>query len=146
MQMGFKCHIYRNTGTYGSPTWSLFDEVTEVTLNLEMGEADVTTRADNGFTTTEPSLQESSLEFEIKADHANTNFVAIRNAFLQRTALDMQALDGLLATEGSQGLRARWKVFSFTRNETLEEAVTYSVTMRPCKDPNPPVWVEIEDD
>ena len=43
-KIGLEAKLYRNTGTYESPSWSEMTNVRDLTLNVEKGEADVTTR------------------------------------------------------------------------------------------------------
>ena len=76
-------------------------------------------------------------------DSADTDFTAIRDAFLNKTAVELAVLDGDVVTTGSQGLRASFMVTSFSRNEPLEEAITVSVTMKPTYSANPPEWMSI---
>jgi hypothetical protein len=135
--------LYRNTGTYASPTWDLIGNVKDLTLSLETGEADVTTRGNGGWRATVATLKDGSLEFEMIWDTEDTDFTAIRTAFLGNTAVEMAVLDGLVATTGSQGLRASFMVTNFTRNEPLEEAITVSVSMKPTYSANAPAWMTV---
>jgi hypothetical protein len=53
----------------------------------------------------------------------------------------MVALDGASSGAGSQGLRAIWKVFSFSRNEELRAGCTIDVVFKPCYEvTNLPSW------
>jgi hypothetical protein len=70
-------------------------------------------------------------------------FDAIQEAFLENTPIEFAVMDGPIATAGSQGLRATFEVFSFTRNENLEEAVTVDVSIKPTVAANAPSWMTI---
>lgn len=142
--LGLNAKLYRNAGTYNSPSWQLIGNVKDLTLNLEMGEADVTSRAAEGWRQTEPTLADASLEWGMVWDPDDTQFTAIQEAFFARTAVEFLALDGLVATSGSQGLRFTGKIFSFSRDENLEEALMVNVTAKPSYDAdNPPEWHEV---
>lgn len=141
--MGFAAKLYRNTGTYAVPIWTLIDEVKDNTLTFEADEVDVTTRAGGGFRQTEPGLIDAGLEFQINWDTSDDNFTALRTAFAARTAIEMLALDGLVATAGSQGLRFTGKVISFSRNEPIGENLTVDVTVKPCIADNAPAWYTV---
>jgi hypothetical protein len=143
IKLGMDAKLYRNTGTYASPTWDLIGNVKDLTLSLETGEADVTTRGNGGWRATVATLKDGSLEFEMIWDTEDTDFTAIRTAFLGNTAVEMAVLDGLVATTGSQGLRASFMVTNFTRNEPLEEAITVSVSMKPTYSANAPAWMTV---
>ncbi len=110
---------------------------------IVLGEADVTTRGNAGWRATVATLKDGSIEFEMVWDSADTDFTAIRDAFLNKTAVELAVLDGDVVTTGSQGLRASFMVTSFSRNEPLEEAITVSVTMKPTYSDNPPEWMAI---
>ncbi|OQA81987.1 MAG: hypothetical protein BWY31_03485 [Lentisphaerae bacterium ADurb.Bin242] len=54
-------------GTAGTTGATEVKNVKDLTLNLESGEADVTTRATNGWRASVATLKEASLEFGIRA-------------------------------------------------------------------------------
>ena len=143
IRLGLNAKLYRNTGSYASPTWNEIGNVKDVTLNLESAEADVTVRANNGWRATVPTLKDASVEFEMVWDTADEDFQAIRDAYLNNTPLEVLALDGPVSGAGStgnQGLRAVCNVTGFSRSEPLEEALSVSVTVKPAYSANPPTW------
>ena len=141
VKLGMDAKLYRNTGTYASPTWNEVKNVKDVTLNLEAGEADVTTRGNAGWRANIATLKDASLEFEMVWDTADDDFTAIRTAFLTNAAIEFAVLDGPVATSGSQGLRASMAITNFSRAEPLEEAIKVSVTAKPTYATNPPEWM-----
>ena len=143
VKLGLDAKLYRNTGTHGSPTWNEVTNVRDVTLSLKAGEADVTTRGNNGWRATVATLKDASIEFEMVWDTDDDDFAAIRDAFLNRDAIEFAVMDGDIATAGSQGLRAVSVVTAFSRNEALEEAITVSVTVKPTFTVNPPSWLVV---
>lgn len=144
MKMGFQCVMSRNTGTYAVPVWNPNELVRDATLTVDANETDHSCRASGGWDQFEPTTLKAEVSFSILHDNANTDFTAIRDAFLNRTSIEMAVLDGGPTTAGSQGLRAAWKVFKFTRNENLRDAVAYDVVMKPSFDvTNPPTWMTV---
>lgn len=141
VKLGLDAKLFRNTGTYSAPAWDEIKNVRDLTLNLEAGEADVTTRGNNGWRATVATLKDGSIEFEMVWDSADTDFTVIRDAFLNKSAIEMAVMDGDISTSGSQGLRASFMITSFSRNEPLEEAITVSVTAKPTYSANPPEWM-----
>jgi len=129
--------VYRNTGTWATPTWVEITNVRDVTLNLETGEADVTTRANAGWRATVGTLKEASVEFEMVWDTADAGFTAIKNAFFNNAVIGLQVLDG---TSG-QGLQADFSITNFSRSEALEEAITVSVTAKVTYSATAPSWI-----
>jgi len=67
-RLGMDAKLYRNTGDYATPTWVEVSNVKDVTLNLEKGEADVTTRANAGWRATVGTLKDASIEFQMVWD------------------------------------------------------------------------------
>ena len=137
--------LYYNAATYGAPTWTLIDNIKDVTLNLEGSEVDVSTRASGGWTENVQGLLTASVDFNLLWDRGGTDaaFIAIQSAFFNKTGIECLVLDGPVAsTDGdSQGLRATMMVSTFTRNETLGEALTVDVSLKPVLNANAhPVW------
>lgn len=111
--------------------WDEVDNVRDVTLNLETGEADVTTRANNGWKQTLATLKDGSVEFEMVWDTDDTNFGTIKDAWLGNTELAAAVMTGDIDTNGEEGLVSNFNVTNFTRNEALEDAIKVSVTLKP---------------
>jgi len=105
--------------------------IKDLTINLETGEADITTRANNGWRATAATLKDGSLEFEMLWKPGDSNFAAIRDAWLNSTEIGVVALTGANDDTGAEGPASNFTVTSFTRSEALEEAVTVSVTLKP---------------
>jgi hypothetical protein len=121
----------------GGGTYTALTNVKDVTLNLETGEADVTTRANSGWRAMVATLKNASVEFEMVWDTADVGFKAIKDAFFGNTAISLQILDG---TAG-QGLQADFSITNFTRKEGLEEAITVSVTAKVTYSATAPSWI-----
>jgi hypothetical protein len=141
IRLGLDAKLYRNTASGGAPTWDLVGNVRDVTLNLETGEADVTTRGNNGWRATVGTLKDASIEFEMVWDTGDADFTAFKDAFFNGTSIELAVMDGDIATTGSQGLRAVCRIINFTRSEALEEAITVSVTAKPTYSTSPPSWL-----
>ena len=141
VKLGLDARLYRNTSAYASPAWNEVKNVKDLTLSLEAGEADVTTRGNGGWRATIATLKDGSLEFEMVWDTADDDFTAIRTAFLTNGSVEFAVLDGPVATTGSQGLRAAMAITNFSRSEPLEEAIKVSVTAKPTYSDHPPEWM-----
>ncbi len=114
-----------------SVVWNLLDNCKDVSLGLEKGEADITTRANNGWRATVGTLKDGNIEFEAIWKPGDAGFTALQAAWANGTEISMMALDGAYGTTGSQGLTGNFTVTNFSRTESLEEAVTVSVTIKP---------------
>ncbi len=140
-RLGMDAKLYRNTGDYASPVWVEVSNVKDVTLNLEKGEADVTTRANAGWRATVGTLKDASIEFQMVWDTVDAGFDAIRQAFFNNTPLEFAVMDGDITDPDSEGLRATFDIFNFTRNEALEEAILVDVSIKPTYADNAPEWI-----
>ena len=137
-----------NAKIYQGPTGTALtsltemDNVKDVTLNLEAGEADVTTRANQGWRATAPTLRECTAEFEMLWKPGNTGFDAIKTAFLTTATIALAVLTGDKAVSDTEGPRGDFSITNFSRNEPLEEAITVNVTVKPTYVTRAPTWVD----
>ena len=122
--LGMNAKLYY--GAAGASAATEMGNVKDVTLTLEAGEADVTTRANQGWRATAPTLRECSVEFEMVWNPSDAGFTAIKTAFLTAGMVALKILD----QAGGQGPDGDFSITAFSRNEALEEAVTVSVTAK----------------
>lgn len=141
--LGMDAKLYYDESGVDVGTWVLIDNVKDVTLNLEDGEADVTTRGNDGWKATVGTLKDASVDFEMVWDTSDAAFTAIKDAFINKTTIGIAVMDGLIDTNGSQGLTANCRVTSFSRSEPLEEAITVNVTMKPTYSTTAPAWLTV---
>lgn len=134
-KVGTDCKLYY--GAAGSTPAGELTIARDVTLNQERGEADVTSRGSGGHKSYKPTLKDATLEFEIVEDTTNAGYTALRDAYLNGTAVALAARDGA----SGEGLDADWIITNFSRNEPLEDAVTVNVTARPNCDLRNPSWL-----
>lgn len=130
---------YRNTGSYAAPTWAEIENIKDLTVTGTSAEGDASVRASD-FMLTEATLKDVSIGFEMNWDPADADFVAFRDAWLNRTKIECAFLDGPIGTAGSQGPRASFSVTEFTRNEPLDGILTVNVTIKPAYATNLPEW------
>jgi predicted secreted protein len=122
--LGMNAKIYY--GATGSTANTELTNVKDVTVSLEAGEADVTTRANSGWRATAPTLRECSVEFEMVWKTTDAGFSAIKNAFLANDTIALL----VLSEEGGEGIDGDFAITNFSRSEALEEAITVSVTAK----------------
>lgn len=131
--MGFEAKLLR--GEAGTTGATEVKNVKDLTLNLESGDADVTTRAANGWKVSQKTLKDTSIEFGMKYDALDADVVAFRNAFLNNTAIALFVSDGL-----GNGLDADWMIMSFSIDQPLEDAIGVSVKAKPTLLTRAPAW------
>lgn len=125
-------------GVAGATASNEIANVKDVTLNLEKAESDVTTRGSGGWRQTVGTLKDGTIEFQMVWDPADAAFTAVKNAFINNTALAFLCLD----EENGQGLDADFTVTNFSRSEPLEEAQMVAVTIKPTYSSRAPQWVD----
>jgi hypothetical protein len=135
-KLGLEGKLYY--GDAGAMASNELKNAKDVTLNLESSEADITTRGNNGWRATVSALKDASVEFELVWDTGDAGFTAIKNAYLNGTAIALAILDGV----DGEGLDADFSITSFSRGEPLEEAMTVSVTAKPTYSTRAPSWKE----
>jgi len=106
------------------------DNVRDVTLNMNTGEADITTRANEGWRGTAATLRECSVDFEMVWKPGDAGFEAIQTAWLASETLELAILDQDKVTVGAQGPKGSFSITNFSRSEPLEEAIIVSVTAK----------------
>jgi len=128
--LGKDAKIYQGAAGGALGTLTEMSNVKDVTLTLEAGEADITTRANGGWRATAPTLRECTCEFEMVWKPGDSGFDAVKAAFLAGSLLELAVLDQARETTGAQGPKGSFSITSFSRSEALEEAITVSVTVK----------------
>jgi hypothetical protein len=145
IKLGMEAKLYYKVGGQGGAgSWVELTNVKDVTLSLEAGEADVTTRANNGWRATVATLKEATVEWEMVWDPTDAGFGAIKDAFLGNDVIGLQVLDDATPGGGGagEGLQADFMITNFSRNEALEEAITVSVSAKVTYSASAPTWLE----
>lgn len=130
--LGMSGKIYYGTAGVALTSMTELTNARDVTLTLEAGEADVTTRANLGWRATAPTLREASAEFEMVWKPGEAGFEAIKDAYLANLTIELAILDGDKGDTGGgwQGPKGSFSITSFSRSEPLEEAMIVSVSAK----------------
>lgn len=136
MITGGDCKTYVNTGTYGSPTWSLMDRITSPKLKQQRGANARTIRGKKNKTSV-LGKREYGISFTYTPSSVGASdavLTKLQDSYTNRTVMDIAMMDRAIATSGSTGIRGPYVVQQFDRSEDDEDAVVYDV-----------VLVEVED-
>lgn len=131
VKRGLDLALYRNTGTYGAPTWNLVPNVKDVALNRSMGEGDASSRL-NSVKMMEPCLEDASIEFEMVDDPTDTDQIAILAAYANRTLIEF----ALVYLDTGEGVRYECKIFNASEPQPLDGVNTIKFTAKPCYSTN----------
>lgn len=113
---GTACQVYRNTGSWASPSWSALKvrDVKFVDKPAAMFDSADRTISVN---TKIPTRYEWELEFEFIWDASDTGIAAIVTAAQAGTKIELNVTDDAIATSGTKGLRAEWAIESGWDND-----------------------------
>jgi hypothetical protein len=109
VKLGINAKVYRNTGTYGSPTWTAIDLVRDASMNLpwDFGEASARVTKVKLYA---PTQIDFNIQITVRMDDADTAYNALWDAMVTPVALDLLVLDGPVTTEGVRGVRCHFYV------------------------------------
>lgn len=123
--LGLDAKMFRGLTSTGAAETEVTN-VKDITVSLESGEADVTTRATKGWKATEATLKDASVEFVMLYDTEDADFKAFKDAYFENEVIPLFISDG----KGT-GLLADFSITGFSVEQPLEEAMTVSVTAKP---------------
>lgn len=135
---------YKIGGQSAGGSWVELTNVTNVTLNGEKAQADVTTRASEGWRQRVGTLRDGSVSFDSIWDPDDAGFTALKDVWLglaDPNLIGLRVLDKAFA-DGGQGLQADFDVLNFTREEPLEDAIKTTVEVSPTRSDTAPSWVQ----
>ncbi len=131
--LGMNAKIYQGAAGTDLTTLTEMANVKDVTVTLQAGEADVTTRANSGWRATAATLKECTVEFEMLWLPGDAGFEAVKTAYLTSGKVRLAALTGAKDNTASEGPMGDFSIPSFSRKEPLEDGVTVAVTAKLAK-------------
>ena len=123
--LGMNAKVYQGTAGADLEALTEMGNVKDVTVTMEAGEADITTRANQGWRATAPTLRECTAEFEMLWKPGDAAFEAIKTAFLTASPLRLAVLtgaksaDGATPVSGTEGPLGDFSITNFSRSEPL---------------------------
>lgn len=134
-KLGINAVIYwRSAGSYGSPTWTAVDIISDLAVNPSWDEADASSRESRIKKSVKTVL---GLEFSgrMKKKPDNAAYEAFMNAMLSDDALDVLVLDDDKDTVGARGWRCDVQVFSANEDQGMSTALYEDIVLKPtCSD------------
>jgi len=142
--LGLDAIIYRNTGSFLSPQWQEVPETRNQAIDESMHEADTTNRGSRGVRTQEPTTRSLAVQFEIKNGCENAK--VFQAVFSDRKEIDLAILDDEIGSKNPVGIRARFKVFECTKEQSITEAQWIKIKLVSINVDGPPEEFEHRDD
>lgn len=135
VKRGYASYGYRNTGTFGTPTWDEVGMVGDAALDLSFDMDDATVRGD-GVKAEEPTLLGIEVSGRIRSDENSTDYTAFETAFYTRALLDIMWLDGSSSTNGARGVRFEGKLGKWSEDQALGKVLFRDFSLKPCVSEN----------
>lgn len=129
-KLGIKCKLYRNTGSYGTPTWDEVPIVGELTQNSAWDEGEVLNRTSRVAFSVKTLLR-LSFTVKMKADLTDADYTVFANAADADTVVDLMILDGVSTTNGVRGYRFESQIFSRNQDQGPGVIVHDEFTIKP---------------
>ena len=133
---GFEGGLYRNTGSYASPSWNVIDRVGDVTITDEKEEVDTWSRADGQLKTSEPGGRMVSAEFSILEDNSDADQAALRVAYEYDNPIEFLFVNGKVDHAGCRGIRVTCMVQKFSQPQPIGGNIVREVVIKPCPSTN----------
>lgn len=146
-KLGVNCKAYRNTGSYGSPTWNEFTEFTDFSVAGDWDAVDVFRRGQRvkqkvkTLLGIEVSAKHLAIDKPASAD--TSDYTALMDAFLGDGTIDVLILNGAVATSGVRGYRFDAQVHGATEDQGPGAVLMDEIKLVPCPTDNDPQAVLI---
>lgn len=145
VKVGLLAHSYINTSTsWTTPTWAAVDIIKDVTLDIAMGEADLSSRQ-SIWKLVNPTQLAASVEINFYWNTVDANYLLLQAGAIAGTDIDMAFMDTAIATSKAHGLRGHVGVFGWGRSEPIDGEVRGKATLKPTMnvDGNYPTWFTV---
>lgn len=137
-KIGLNAELSYGTVGSASVTYAAMCNVRDVTLNLERGEADISTRCSD-IELVVSTMQKISLEFEMIWDEDDADFANVLSHYTANTVIYLQCL----SSDDGSGVAGPWVITKLNRKEGLRDAVIAEVAVKPTQDGTTyPDWVD----
>lgn len=110
VKVGVRARAYRNTGTYGSPTWVAMGLVKDVTPSMPWDWVEAGARETNAKLYAK-ARADLGVQFTMRADDLDAAYNAVADAAASQTAtIDIMFLNAAITKEGCRGFRTEWLI------------------------------------
>ncbi len=114
-----------------------------VDTSLTRGQANATTRGNNGWKATLGTLKDAEVRFKCVYDFTNLGFTVLMQVYSLGVNVAVAVLDGDKDNAGTAGIWADWQVVSAVKSEPMEEVQTVEFTLKPALTDVPPELVYV---
>lgn len=132
VRIGLDGYLYRNSGSYASPTWEHMKHVKDLSIAVEVNEVDASDR-DSVFALIEKGLVQFTVEFDYRYANGDAEWAALITEVLSRGGgAEFAIMDGDITDTGEVGWRMTAHVMAANQSQELETAMALSITLKPA--------------
>lgn len=134
--LGKNAKAYRNSATFGSPTWVEMSKISKLKGGLKWGRA---SNASRGSTVNRggKTVGDLTFTFTVEQDLTDTTFLALWAALISPTAIiDLLILNAGSATDGARGFRGEMDLYSLDDDQAMENVLVYDIEAQPSATAN----------
>ena len=129
MGLGIDGVFYRNTATFGTPTWDAVPGISDCVVNSDWDSGDGSTRV-SPVKMSEPTQLDLNVSFKHIAD-GGADYLALAAAFYGRDDIDVMVLDGASTVNGVEGVRFVGKLHKWTQSQGLGDVLFRDSVIKP---------------
>lgn len=123
IKVGVRARAYRNTGSYGSPTWTAMNLIKDVTPSMPWDWVEAGARETNAKLYAK-ARADLGVSFTMRADDADTGYNAVADAACsQTTVMDILFLNAAITVEGCRGFRAEWLINLTSEGQEIDGSI-----------------------
>jgi hypothetical protein len=138
-KLGIKSKCYRNTGTYGSPTWVEITAFRDLVSNVEWDKVEAPSRAQR-VKKMAKTVAGIGATGAVKVSDTDAGYIALWECLVGVTQnLDVLILNGDMATNGVRGFRYDALVTQGNEDQGIQNALYLDIALDPDADGVNPV-------
>lgn len=129
-EIGLDCKAYLDASGVGGSSWAEITDIESITLRLEHATAEVRNRSLT-WAGILLGLKSGTIDIECTYDQDDTQYEALRDAWVNGSDIGIAISDEAVATVGANSFQADCKIVSFEREEPLEDVVKIRMSLQP---------------
>jgi hypothetical protein len=118
VKLAIKAKIYRNTGTFASPTWVAINNVRDANMGAAWDKGDAAVRATR-VKIYAPTQVDLAANCVVRCDDADAGYGALDDASISSATLDLLILDGPITVEGTRGWRGAFHISNTGQDQSI---------------------------
>ena len=142
VRLGRDAKLYINTASFGSPTWSAVDNISDLAIEAAWNEAAAPTRESKVEMAAKTQLP-LAVTGKMKFDLTDANTGTILDALVSDAVLDIMVLNTPSTVNGGRGYRFECQVFDGSEDQGLGTAIYDAIKFKPYPNSNSPASVKV---